>query len=318
MAFNIQQISRPVAEIARWAIVLALSISFMSTGARMASAQTLLQRCIGVVPGSEPRHPLGPAPATMSYCQQLPGWGLYEQAGQRFQAGDHAGAGRLALQAAEAGNPIAQSRLATMYAQGDGVPVSPSAALRWMKAAAAQGEPISENELGFVYEYGRSGRYAGYGIADDWDVAAKLWQASAAQGCLSGEFSMGRAYQYGIGVPLNQQYALFWYDKAAAQGHAQAAYFAKYLRDNHGFDGSSRDDEERAALGPLIGRTMPFIPPAGVTFHHLSERLAFVRGEFVNQERAKAMANYNMRVRQYRECMSAGGDNCHLPGPAPK
>ena len=65
---------------------------------------------------------------------------------------------------------------------------------------------------------------------------------------------MGRAYQYGIGVPLNQQSAISWYDKAAAQGHGQAQYFAKYLRDNHGADGSSRDDDERALLGPLMGR----------------------------------------------------------------
>jgi hypothetical protein len=181
-----------------------------------------------------------------------------------------------------------------------------------------RGGPIAQNELGFVYEYGRSGRYAGYGVADDWDLAAKLWQASASQGLSAGEFSMGRAYQYGIGVPLNRQNAMYWYDKAAAQGHAQGAYFAKYLRDNHGFDGSSRDDDERAVLGPLMGRTMPFAPPAGITFHHLSERLAFVRGEFNDQERAKAEANYKMRARQYRECMQNGGDSCQLPGPAPR
>jgi hypothetical protein len=281
------------------------------------SAETMLQHCIGVVPGQEPRHKLGPSPETMSYCRQLPAWSQYEQAGQRYQAGDHAGAARLALQAAEAGNPLAQLRVGMMYPKGDGVPVNTTAALRWIRAAAAQGEPAAEDLLGTIYEYGTS-RYSGYGVADDWDMAAKLWQASASQGWMNGEFSMGRAYQYGIGVPVNPQNAIYWYDKAGAQGHGQASYFAKYIRDNHGFDGSSRDDDERAMLGPLIGRTMPFVPPAGTIFHHLSERLAFVRGEYVNQEHAKAVANYEMRARQYKECRDAGRDGCQLPGPRPR
>jgi len=318
MTLRVQRIGGPATAMGRRAAVLILSIAFFISVASVACAQTLLQSCLGIVPRQEPKHQVGPSPGTMPSCRQLPGWSLYEQAGQRFQAGDHAAAARLTLQAAEAGNAIAQSRLATMYAQGDGVPVNAAAALHWMQAAAAQNEPIADNELGFVYEYGRSGRYAGYGTADDWDLAAKLWQASASQGLSVGESSMGRAYQYGIGVPLNLQSAIYWYDKAAAQGHAQAAYFSKYLRDNHGFDGSSRDDDERALLGSLIGRTMPFTPPSGVTFHHLAERLAFVRGEFNEQERAKAIANYNMRARQYRECKDAGGDSCLAPGPPPK
>jgi TPR repeat protein len=292
----------------------ALALLLLAPGARMASAQTLLQRCLGIVPGREPAHKIGPSPATMSYCQQIPGWSLYEQAGQRFQSGDHAGAARLALQAAEAGNPVAQYRLAGLYGHGDGMPRNSAAALRWLKAAASQNEPLAENDLGQIYEYGRSK----YDVDDDWDLAAKMWLASASQGWSLGEFAMGRAYQYGIGVPLDLNKAINWYDKAAAQGHGQAVYFAKYLRDNHGFDGSSRDDDERAILGPLPGRTMPFSPPAGVEFHHLAERLAFVKREYVDQENAKAAANYTMRARRYKECRDAGGDSCLPPGPPPR
>jgi len=284
------------------------------TGA--ASAQTLLQRCLGLTPGREPRGPVTPSPATMSYCRQLPAWNLYEQAGQLFQAGDHAGAARLALQAAQAGNPEAQLRVAMLYPKGDGVPRDAAAALRWMQAAAAQGEPMAEDLLGTIYEYGRSTGF--YAIADDWDKAAGLWQASATQGYAKGEFSLGRACQYGIGVPVDQQAAISWYDKAAAQGDSQASYFAKYLRDNHGVDGSSRDDQERAILGSLLGRTVPFIAPFGTTFHHLSERLAFVKQEYKNQEDAKALAYYSMKVRAYKECKEAGRDGCISPGPPPK
>ena len=296
---------------AMFAIVLLVPVSTQA-----AFGQTLLQRCIGVVPGQEPRGPVGPSPATMSYCRQLPAWSLYEQAGQRFQAGDHAGAARLALQAAEAGNPLAQLRLAMMYPKGDGVPVDAGAAFHWMTAAASQGEPLAQDLLGTIYEYGRSTGF--YSIPDDWDQAAKWWHASASQGFKNGEFSLGRAYQYGIGVPLDQQRAISWYDKAAAQGHSQAAYFAKYLRDNHGMDGSTRDDQERALLGPLMGRTVPFVAPFGTTFHHLSERLAFVKQEYAIQEDGKARALWNARDRAYKECRSAGGDNCVNPGPPPR
>lgn len=247
----------------------------------------------------------------MSYCRQLPGWDLYEQAGQRFQAGDHAGAARLAQRAAELGNPMAQLRLATMYQRGDGVPQNAQAALRLMRAAAAQGEPIAEVNMGDIYEYANTHGYEGYGLRDDWDAAAKFWMLSAQQGWADGEYRVGRAFEYGIGVPLNLQQAIVWYDKAAAQGHAQARYFAQYLRDNHGFDGSSRDDSERAALGALIGRTMPFTPPVGTTFHHLSERLAFVHREFVTQEDAKAKAAYELRMR--KACEQAGQSTCYIP-----
>ncbi len=216
------------------------------------------------------------------------------------------------------GNPIAQARLATMYAHGDGVRADAGAALRWMQAAATQHEPSAEHELGYVYEYGHSGSYTAYGIDDDWDRAANLWHDAASQGLAAAEFDFGRAHQYGIGVPLSLTQATYWYDKAAAQGHEQAKYFAKYLRDNHGFDGSSRDEAERALLGPLIGRSVPFTAPNGITFHHLSERIAYVKKEYVEQERAKAQANYNMRERQYKDCTSAGRSNCMAPGPPPR
>ena|SRR5579884_1872773 len=203
-----------------------------------------------------------------------------------------------------------------IYPKDDGLPVDASAPLRWMKAAAAQGEPMAEDLLGTIYEYGRSTGF--YSVADDWDLAAHSWQTSASQGFMNGEFSSGRAYQYGIGVPLHPRRAVLWYDRAAAQGHGQAAYFAKYLRDNHSLDGSSRDDTERAMLGPLLGRTANFIPPFGTTFHHLSERLTLVKQEYVNQENAKARANYNMRSKAYKQCRDAGRDNCLPPGPKPK
>ena len=78
-------------------------------------AQTTLQRCLGITPGQFSAK-IGPSPATMSYCRQLPAWNLYEQAGEWFNAGDKAGAACLALSAPEAGNQLAAERLAQMCA----------------------------------------------------------------------------------------------------------------------------------------------------------------------------------------------------------
>jgi TPR repeat protein len=80
-------------------------------------ASGTLQRCLGITPG-QARFAGGP-PATAQYCEQLPGAALYNQAGQHYQAGDRAGAAKLATSAAQAGNPLAQLRLAIMYEGGD-------------------------------------------------------------------------------------------------------------------------------------------------------------------------------------------------------
>ena len=98
-------------------------------------ASGLVQKCLGITWGA----PKIIKPGTSEYCNQLPGADLYNQAGKLFQSGDHAGAAKLATQAAEAGNTLAQLRLALMYDQGDGVPQSATAAMPWYQRAAAVG-----------------------------------------------------------------------------------------------------------------------------------------------------------------------------------
>jgi Sel1 repeat-containing protein len=95
------------------------------------------------------------------------------RAGQRFQAGDHVGAAKLLTSAAQAGHPLAQLRLAIVYEAGDGVPRDPKAAVGWYARATSVGEPAAQRELGGYYEEGD-------GVAENWDLAAKLYQASAA------------------------------------------------------------------------------------------------------------------------------------------
>lgn len=198
-----------------------------------------------------------------------PGTDLWNQGIARYRAGDHAGAATLVLQAAQAGHPLAMYEMVYLYENGDGVPRDPALSAQWYMRGAAAGEPSAEAAVGMLYEKGQQ-------VRDDWIEAAKWYEKSARKGNRSGEFSLGRAYQFGIGVPLNLAEAASWYDKAAAQGDGKAAYFARYIRDNHGFDGTSYSPEEQAIMAPY--RMQPWTlrqPPAGRVFRNTAERMAY-------------------------------------------
>jgi TPR repeat protein len=198
-----------------------------------------------------------------------PGAALWSQAVARYRAGDHAGAATLALQAARAGNPTATYELGFMYANGDGVPQNPKLSAQWYIKAAQMGHPMAENAVGHLYEDGDQ-------VPDDWIEPAKWYMKSAQQGYAKGEFSLARAFQYGVGVPLDLNQAASWYDKAAAQGNSQAGYYAQYIRNNHGMDGSSYSNDEQAIMAPYM--TQPWFlhaPPTGRVFRSTQDRLNY-------------------------------------------
>lgn len=265
-------------------------------------ASGLLRQCLGITPGA-PRMVRGAA--TQAFCRQLPANDLYDQAGARFQAGDHAGAAQLVTRSAEAGNPIAQLRLALLYDQGDGVKQSARTALQWYLRAAAQGEPESQHQVALFYELGQ-------GVPEDWGLSARLLQASAGQGWVKGQFAYGRAFQFGIGVAQNRQQAIAWFQRAAAQGDARGDYWAKWLRDstnNIGF----RDDVERGAVmaGKLrFGASLMGADPAGIPFHNSAQRALWILGLANAVDRDEAEVFRDIRKREYDDCRSAGRDNC--------
>jgi hypothetical protein len=267
-------------------------------------ASGLLQKCLGITPGADR---MTKGPGTQPFCKQLPGADLFDQAGERFQAGDHAGAAEIVRKSADAGNAVAQLRLALMYDQGDGVPRSAKAAFAWYARAAAQGEPESQKQMGIYYE-------AGEGVDENWDLAAKFYQASALQGWLNGQFSFGRAYQFGIGVPQDRQQAIAWYKKAAAQGDPDADHWAKWLSDftnNIGF----RDDVERSIVMDVAGRLrfsgiLAGGDPAGVTFHGSAQRALWLAGQRERVDKDEVETFRRIRQADYEACRRAGRDNC--------
>jgi TPR repeat protein len=266
-------------------------------------ASGIVQQCLGIVPDSGKMT----RPGNNPYCQDLPAASLYDQAGERFRAGDHVGAAQLVTKAAEAGNVLAQMRLAVMYDQGDGVKQSSKTAFYWYSKAAALGEPESQSQLGFYYELGQ-------GVNENWDLAARYFQASALQGWTKGQASYARAFQFGIGVPQDRQQAIAWYQKAAAQANAKAAYWAKWLRDftnNIGF----RSDVEHdiVTAGKLrFGAELMGGDPRGITFHNSAQRALWLMGQKNRLDKQEAEVFRDIRQREYSDCTQAGRDNCGL------
>ena len=234
----------------------------------MAKARQLIQAAAdqGFAPAQTALAQLdGPAPAA------VPGADLFQQAVALYKSGDHAGAATLIRQAAQAGNPTATYEMGYLYENGDGLQQDEAQAAQWYLKAADLGDAQGEAAVGQLYENGNQ-------VGENWDTAVQWYMKSAQQGNRMGEFRLGRAYHYGVGVPLDLGAAEQWYDKAAAQGHSQAAYFAKYIRDNHGFDRSSYSDEEQAIMAPYM--MQPYMlhpPPIGRVFHNHEQRLDYFR-----------------------------------------
>lgn len=235
----------------------------------------------------------------------VPGSNLWNQGVARYQAGDHAGAAKLVLQAAQAGYPTAMYEMGYLYENGDGVPKNMAASAQWYLKGAAVGEAKSEAAAGNLYEQGIQ-------VADNWITAGQWYQKSAAQGNVMGEGRLGRAYEYGIGVPINLNSAIAWYDKAAAQGDGQSAYFAKYLRDNHGIDASSYNAQEKAIKAPYLSMPGPgeFMQvAAGIVFRSTADRLSYIQA-------------WENSVAAYEKCLGAhalapGGTVFRCPAAGP-
>jgi hypothetical protein len=76
--------------------------------------------------------------------------------------------------AAEQGDPQAQTQVGFMYETGRGLPQDYMAAVYWYRRAAEQGHPRAMHQLGLMYDKGQ-------GVAEDY-VSAHKWLNLAAAG----------------------------------------------------------------------------------------------------------------------------------------
>jgi hypothetical protein len=101
------------------------------------------------------------------------------------------------------GYAAAQASLGDFYGAGRGGLVKDDwEALRLFKLAAAQSDPLGNNNLGYFYESARGG------LAKDDREAARLYQLAAEDGEPWGQYNLGRLYQNGRGgLPQSDQEA---------------------------------------------------------------------------------------------------------------
>jgi eukaryotic-like serine/threonine-protein kinase len=128
------------------------------------------------------------------------------------------------LKAAAQQNPGAEFRLGSMFEQGLGTAKDPQRAVEYYRQAADQNYPDAENVLGYLYETGNDG------LKQDYQQAVEWFTKAADQGLRKAEKNLGDMYFRGLGVPaVDYKQAMQWYEKAADQGDGAAEYMLGYM-----------------------------------------------------------------------------------------
>jgi TPR repeat protein len=116
---------------------------------------------------------------------------------------------------ANQGDPVAQTFLGVMYANGQGVPQNSATAVKWYRRAAVQGEAVAQFNLGMMYFFGQ-------GVPEDYAEAVRWYRKAAEQGIARAQFNLGVMYASGQGVPQDYAQAHMWWNLAGAQGYKDA------------------------------------------------------------------------------------------------
>ncbi|MBM3894175.1 sel1 repeat family protein [Candidatus Dependentiae bacterium] len=139
------------------------------------------------------------------------------------------------LQAAEKGLRIAQENVATSYLTGIGVTKDEKAAAYWYEQAAQNGSIIALKNLG--YAYGK-----GFSVEHDEVKATFFFRRAAELGDVQSQEEYAKRLVWGIGCKADVIEALCWFSRAAAAGSAVAqCYMGKFAL--HGCEGVLPNEE---------------------------------------------------------------------------
>jgi len=81
--------------------------------------------------------------------------------------------------------------------------------------AAKRGDKVAQFDLEHAYTFG-------FGVAQDYEQAAKWYELAAEQGSLGALNNLGNLYAAGLGVARDDLKANHWYRRAADRGYAEA------------------------------------------------------------------------------------------------
>jgi len=116
---------------------------------------------------------------------------------------------------AQAGNAVAQFKLAKSYESGDRLAADDVAAAEWLRKSAEQGNSDAQNELGVMYLSGR-------GVPRDQKEALFWYHKAAWQGNADAMFNLGAAYYNGDGVNVEDALSYAWFILAQGAGNPKA------------------------------------------------------------------------------------------------
>ena len=119
------------------------------------------------------------------------------------------------LELANEGDACAQNNLGFMYEYGRGVEQSYEKAAEWVLKAAEQGLAGAQYILGYMYSNGR-------GVEESDEKAVEWYLKAAEQGYVTAQLCLGTMYSQGTGVEESDEKAAEWFQKAAEQGDASA------------------------------------------------------------------------------------------------
>jgi localization factor PodJL len=117
--------------------------------------------------------------------------------------------------AANQGQAVAQYRLGTLYERGQGVPADGAKAAHWYQASAGQGNRKAMHNLAVAYASGSIGK-------KNMPEAARWFAKAAALGLSDSQFNLAVLYERGDGVPQSLLDAFKWYSIAATSGDAES------------------------------------------------------------------------------------------------
>jgi localization factor PodJL len=117
--------------------------------------------------------------------------------------------------AANQGQAVAQYRLGTLYERGQGVPADSAKAAHWYQASANQGNRKAMHNLAVAYASGSIGK-------KNMPEAARWFAKAAALGLSDSQFNLAVLYERGDGVPQSLLDAFKWYSIAAASGDTES------------------------------------------------------------------------------------------------
>jgi uncharacterized protein len=133
----------------------------------------------------------------------------YADAISEVHRDDYDLAARLFRPLAEQGHAGAQSFLAVLYANGQGVPRSYEKAAWWYRRAADQGDAVAQFNLAVRYDNGQ-------GVTQSDTEAGRWYRRAAQQGHARGQSNLGVLYAGGQDVPKDVIRAYMWLAVAVA------------------------------------------------------------------------------------------------------